>query len=62
VVHLADIILRRTTIAIEAALTMEGLREIAAIAAAALGWDQSRTDTEIDDVVNTLANFHGQRL
>jgi glycerol-3-phosphate dehydrogenase len=62
VVHLADIILRRTTIAIEAALTMEGLHEIAAIAAAALGWDQSRTDTEIDDVVNTLANFHGQRL
>ena len=62
VVHLADIVLRRTTIAIEAALTMEGLRDIAAATAEALGWDQSRTDREIDDVVVTLSRFHGQNL
>lgn len=62
VAHLSDIILRRTTIAIEGALTMEGLREIAAIAAIALDWDQVRTEREIDDVVTTLSRFHGQNL
>lgn len=62
VVHLSDIVLRRTTIAIEAALTMEGLLQIAAVAAAALGWDEARTRSEIDDVVTTLRDFHGQTL
>jgi glycerol-3-phosphate dehydrogenase len=62
VVHLSDIVLRRTTIAIEAALTITGLREIAAVTAEALGWDQTRTDSEIEDVVNTLSRFHGQTL
>lgn len=62
VVHLSDIVLRRTTIAIEAALTMEGLLQIAAVAAAALGWDEARTRFEIDDVVTTLRDFHGQTL
>lgn len=62
VVHLSDIVLRRTTIAIEAALTMDGLRDIATVAAAALGWDQVSTDREIEDVVTTLARFHDQHL
>jgi glycerol-3-phosphate dehydrogenase len=62
VVHLSDIVLRRTTIAIEAALTMQGLREMAATAAQALGWDKARTETEIGDVVTTLSSFHGQTL
>jgi glycerol-3-phosphate dehydrogenase len=62
VVHLSDIVLRRTTIAIEAALTIEGLREMAAVAAQALGWDQAHTETEIANVVMTLSDFHGQTL
>jgi len=62
VVHLADIVLRRTTLAIEGRLTIEGLREIADIAAAALGWDAARTESEIADVTGQLSRFHGQTL
>ncbi|WJH42187.1 hypothetical protein N7E02_14275 [Aliirhizobium terrae] len=62
VVHLSDIVLRRTTIAIEGRLTLEGLREIANIAGTALAWDAERTASEIDDVVTQLDRFHGQTL
>ncbi|NLS03381.1 glycerol-3-phosphate dehydrogenase/oxidase [Rhizobium sp. P32RR-XVIII] len=62
VVHLSDIVLRRTTLAIEGVLTMEGLREIGRIAAAALGWTDERLAAEIDDVVTSLKTFHGQSL
>ena len=62
VVHLADVVLRRTTLAIEGRLTLEGLREIAGIAGAALSWDAERIAVEIDDVVTQLDRFHSQRL
>jgi glycerol-3-phosphate dehydrogenase len=62
VVHLSDIVFRRTTLAIEGALTMEGLRQIGMIAGAALGWNAQKLLTEIDEVVTSLAKFHGLRL
>ena len=62
VVHLSDIVFRRTTMAIEGLLTIQGLREIGAIAAAALQWDAQRLAKEIDDVVASLSKFHGQTL
>jgi glycerol-3-phosphate dehydrogenase len=62
VVHLADIVLRRTTLAIEGKLTLEGLREIAGVAGAALGWSPERNAGEIEDVVTQLEKFHGQML
>ncbi|MBB3612335.1 glycerol-3-phosphate dehydrogenase/oxidase [Rhizobium sp. BK602] len=62
VVHLSDIVFRRTTLAIEGALTMEGLRTVGTVAASALGWSTQRLLAEIDDVVNSLATFHGYRL
>lgn len=62
VVHLSDIVLRRLTIAIEGALTMEGLQQIAKLTADAMGWDEARTEREVQDVKNTLAHFHGQDL
>ncbi len=62
VVHLSDIVLRRTTIAIEGALTMAGLKDMAKVAAAALDWDVARAEAEIDDVRTTLRDFHGQDL
>ncbi|MFS8053086.1 glycerol-3-phosphate dehydrogenase/oxidase [Rhizobium sp. BR 317] len=62
VVHLSDIVFRRTTLAIEGALTMEGLRAVGTIAAGAFGWSGQRLQAEIDDVVNSLAKFHGRRL
>jgi glycerol-3-phosphate dehydrogenase len=62
VVHLGDIVLRRSTIAIEGRLTEKGLQDIAGIAATVLGWDGPRVDREIDDVVSLLAAFHHQNL
>ncbi len=62
VVHLSDIVFRRTTMAIEGLLTIQGLREIGAIAAAALQWDAQQLAKEIDDVVASLSKFHGQTL
>ncbi len=62
VVYLSDIVFRRTTMAIEGLLTIQGLREIGAIAAAALQWDAQRLAKEIDDVVASLSKFHGQTL
>jgi glycerol-3-phosphate dehydrogenase len=62
VVRLSDIVLRRTTLAIEGKLTLEGLSQIAGIAGAALGWRAERTASEIEDVVVQLEKFHGQKL
>jgi glycerol-3-phosphate dehydrogenase len=62
VVHLSDIVMRRTTLAIEGRLTLEGLREIAGVAGAALDWNAERTASEIQDVVSQLGRFHGQAL
>ena len=61
-VHLSDIVLRRTTIAIEGQLTYEGLTDIAGIAAKAFGWDGPRVEHELSDVVSLLKAFHGQTL
>jgi glycerol-3-phosphate dehydrogenase len=62
VVHLSDIVLRRTTVAIEGQLTYEGLVDIAGITAKALGWDAPLVAYEINDVVSLLKAFHGQTL
>ncbi|MGO7182208.1 glycerol-3-phosphate dehydrogenase/oxidase [Rhizobium brockwellii] len=62
VVHLSDIVMRRTTLAIEGRLTLAGLREIAGVAGATLDWDGERTASEIQDVVSQLSRFHGQAL
>lgn len=62
VVHLSDIVLRRTTLAIEGRLTMKALHAIAEIARQALGWDEARSSAEIADVVSVLRDFHGQSL
>jgi len=45
--HLADLVMRRTTLAIEGKLTAPGLAELAAILAQALDWDASRQAKEL---------------
>lgn len=47
-VHLSDIVMRRTTLAITGTLTTDGLAAIAAVAASALGWDADRRAREIE--------------
>lgn len=56
--HLADIVLRRTTLAIEGKVTAAGLNEIADVAAAALGWDEARRGAEIAATADHLTAFN----
>lgn len=56
--HLADIVMRRTTLAIEGRLTAAALAEIAAVAASALGWDEARRAQEVAAVTEHLARFN----
>jgi len=56
--HLADIVMRRTTLAIEGRLTAAGIGEIAGVAAAALGWSDERRKEEISAVTAHLARFN----
>lgn len=58
VVHLADIVLRRTTLAIDGALSQANLRAIADIAAGELGWNDERKAQEIASVTDELSRRH----
>lgn len=62
VVHLADILLRRTPLAISGHLTKQLCRQVASIAAAALGWSAEREHLELQDLSALLAERHGVRL
>ncbi|WP_322028607.1 glycerol-3-phosphate dehydrogenase/oxidase [Paraburkholderia sp. J76] len=59
VTHLADLLFRRTTIAISGRLTNASLLETSAIAAQALGWDAARTLREIEATRETARERHG---
>jgi glycerol-3-phosphate dehydrogenase len=60
--HLADIVMRRTTLAIEGRLTVAALEEISAIAARALHWDEARRLSELASIREQLAATHRARL
>lgn len=62
VTHLADLLFRRTTIAISGDLTSAVLAETAAIAASALGWDSVRTQHEIKALRDLAEQRHGIML
>ncbi|TPW73503.1 glycerol-3-phosphate dehydrogenase/oxidase [Schumannella sp. 10F1B-5-1] len=62
VVHLDDLLLRRTSLAFVGGLSRELLDEIATIAAAELGWDDARRTAEIEAVVALLRDAHGVEL
>ncbi|MBP1851538.1 glycerol-3-phosphate dehydrogenase/oxidase [Rhizobium halophytocola] len=60
--HLSDIVMRRTSLAIEGLLTGAALEDIATVAAAALGWSETRRATEIASTKHRLEGMHGVRL
>ena len=60
--HLADIVMRRTTLAISGALTTNDLQQIANVAGRALGWSPQRTSAEIEAVVALLNGTNLMRL
>ncbi|MER8572094.1 glycerol-3-phosphate dehydrogenase/oxidase [Mesorhizobium sp. M1409] len=60
--HLADIVMRRSTLAIAGSLTGRDLREIASIAARALDWSAGRIAQEIEAAVVELEGRNLMRL
>ncbi|RWP66014.1 glycerol-3-phosphate dehydrogenase/oxidase [Mesorhizobium sp.] len=60
--HLADIVMRRTTLAIGGSLTMSDLKQIAAIAGRARNWDPQRMSDELDAAVAQLSHRNLMRL
>ncbi len=62
VVHLSDLVLRRTALAITGRLTMATLGQAADVTAAALGWDRTRRDTEVAATRTLLETRHHMRL
>lgn len=62
VMHLADIFLRRTSLAISGQLTTRLCRDVTTIAASALGWDTQRERKELHELSTLLAEHHGVRL
>jgi glycerol-3-phosphate dehydrogenase len=62
VVHLDDLIFRRTMIGKLGMLTEAGLSELAGICADVLGWDQIRMGKEIERVVQIMEMKHRMRF
>ena len=62
VIHLADLVIRRTLLAIRGQVTDAALAEIADIAAAALGWNAARQRKELHACAAVLRERHGVRL
>jgi glycerol-3-phosphate dehydrogenase len=58
-VHLGDLILRRTTLAITGTIDTGLTEAIASVAGRELGWDESRRRAEIEELIADLENYHG---
>ncbi len=58
VVHLMDVLLRRTSIAFVGGMSARTLREVADAVAEPLGWDEARRDAEIADATDQLRTMH----
>ncbi len=59
VMHLSDIILRRTDLAINGAVSTAIIARVADIAADRLGWDTARRTQEIAALTTELDDYHG---
>jgi glycerol-3-phosphate dehydrogenase len=62
IVHLDDLILRRTIMALLGQLSLDLLEELAVVLAPVLEWSQERTRQEIERAVGLLTTVHGVRL
>ncbi|MBZ5516508.1 MAG: glycerol-3-phosphate dehydrogenase/oxidase [Acidobacteriia bacterium] len=62
VVHLDDLILRRTLMALLGQLRLDLLEELANVLAPALDWSQERTRLEIERTVRLLEQVHGVKF
>ena len=60
--HLADVVMRRTTLAVTGSLTRRDLHAIAPVLAKARGWSSERTDAELEATVTQLEARNLMRL
>jgi glycerol-3-phosphate dehydrogenase len=61
VVHLDDLVMRRTALAITGRLSLRDLESIADVAAGALGWETKRRDEELAATQAKLVEHHRLR-
>ena len=61
-VHLADVLQRRSPLAIRGDLTPELVIAAARVMARECGWTDARTEAEITGFLSDLATYHGVRL
>ncbi|UUP18133.1 glycerol-3-phosphate dehydrogenase/oxidase [Nitratireductor thuwali] len=59
VVGLADVLLRRTPLAIKGEISRALIERVAKVLAVESGWDEGRTGSEIEAFTTDLANYHG---
>jgi len=59
VATLADLVLRRMTIAFSGELSLAAIDDLAEIAAACLGWDEAMRKAQRHDLLDRLERFHG---
>lgn len=59
VVHLSDIILRRTSLAISGLVSSDIITRVAELVSEQLHWDEKREQTEISNLVKELETYHG---
>ena len=62
VIHMEDLVLRRTHMAKLGEIDLAGINELAGFLGEKLGWDADRRAAEIDRLVGTLKNRHGLAL
>ncbi|HEY5222615.1 MAG TPA: glycerol-3-phosphate dehydrogenase/oxidase [Microbacteriaceae bacterium] len=62
VVHLADLVLRRTNLAFTGQVTVPLLQELAELAGGVLGWDDATRETEVSTTTLLLAERYGVRM
>jgi glycerol-3-phosphate dehydrogenase len=59
VLRLSDLLLRRTPLAITGEISLSLIEKVGAIAAAELGWDDSRTRREMQAFIEELGHYYG---
>lgn len=59
VVHLVDVVLRRTNLAFVGGVTLDLLKEIAHVLQPVLGWSDDDRAAEVSNTVSILKTFHG---
>jgi glycerol-3-phosphate dehydrogenase len=62
VVHLDDLLLRRSMLAMLGKLTRASVDELANVVGETLGWDEAQKQAEVTRALSILADRHGVRL